>query len=131
MRSRTTTAPTCFLSQVERVATSRAMAMKYSSQLARFGSFMVTSGSSRASSIAWLGTRHERLDPASGAWLLVRVKAKTMLARVAPLSLLWFSQAALAQPVADPHAAAEALLKQLEATPETRALAKDQIKRGR
>jgi hypothetical protein len=61
----------------------------------------------------------------------VLVKAKTMFARVAPLSLLWLSQAALAQPVADRHAAAEALLTQLEATPETRALAKDQIKRGR
>jgi hypothetical protein len=61
----------------------------------------------------------------------VRVKAKTMFARVAPLSLLWLSQTALAQPVADRRATAEALLTQLEATPETRALAKDQIKRGR
>jgi hypothetical protein len=59
------------------------------------------------------------------------VKVKTMFARVAPLGLLWLSQSALAQPVADRRASAEALLTQLEATPETRALARDQIKRGR
>jgi colicin import membrane protein len=59
------------------------------------------------------------------------VKAKTLFAAALPACLLWVAQTALAMPAADRRAAADAQLRELEATPETRSLAKDAIARGR
>src|ERR1700694_2017117 len=79
--SRTSTAPTCFRSQVARVATTRAMFMKYSSQLAR--------RSMGSASYPKLGSRREPRSAKNVGWrpCMHPIPRKTLFAATLALAL--------------------------------------------
>src|SRR5688572_4576703 len=102
------TAPTCLRSHVERVATSRAMAMKYSSQLARLRSLI----SPRS------GLNIAALDVGTLAWLRCRVnRRKIALAQGAGLCFLAATVTGLALSAPDSKAQASALLAEVAKSP--------------
>src|SRR5690349_1846415 len=84
MRSRTTTAPTCLRSQVERAATTRPIAMKYSSQLAR-GLALMFFPYYRGLRAAVKKLRAAGVDRAQGTWLVSAENHETLVRRRARL----------------------------------------------
>src|SRR5262245_53263128 len=110
MRSRTTTAPTCLRSQVDRVATCRAMRMKYSSQLARRSVMTVPFPCCLPAGVypeRLNGCDPKRLDPAPGPWLVPAVRR--LAAAACAVCLLAPSGHGIAAPKS-PRAEADTLL---------------------